>query len=203
MIITAIKPRRKGLSALYIDEEFVANLDTQTLLENGFDVGREIDDEDLHEIIILSNEKRAKDKALYLISYRDHSKKELTDKIRRTCDEASAEKAVERMEELGLVDDESYARRYAQQIIFSKHISKKGASYELARKGIDKELANEILDEIEVDSKEQIRLVIEKKYRNINDEKIKRRAVSALQRLGYGWEDIKSVIEEYNEVDYI
>lgn len=203
MIITAIKPRRKGLSALYIDEEFVANLDTQTLLENRFDVGREIDDEDLHEIIILSNEKRAKDKALYLISYRDHSKKELTDKIRRTCDEASAEKAVERMEELGLVDDESYARRYAQQIIFSKHISKKGASYELARKGIDKELANEILDEIEVDSKEQIRLVIEKKYRNINDEKIKRRAVSALQRLGYGWEDIKSVIEEYNEVDYI
>lgn len=203
MIITAIKPRRKGLSALYIDEEFVANLDTQTLLENRFDVGREIDDEDLHEIIILSNEKRAKDKALYLISYRDHSKKELTDKIRRTCDEASAEKAVERMEELGLVDDESYARRYAQQIIFSKHISKKGASYELARKGIDKELANEILDEIEVDSKEQIRLVIEKKYRNINDEKIKRRAVSALQRLGYCWEDIKSVIEEYNEVDYI
>lgn len=203
MIITAIKPRRKGLSALYIDEEFVANLDTQTLLENRFDVGREIDDEDLHEIIILSNEKRAKDKALYLITYRDHSKKELTDKIRRTCDEASAEKAVERMEELGLVDDESYARRYAQQIIFSKHISKKGASYELARKGIDKELANEILDEIEVDSKEQIRLVIEKKYRNINDEKIKRRAVSALQRLGYGWEDIKSVIEEYNEVDYI
>ena len=97
MLITAIEPRRKAMSALYIDGEFVMNLDTRTLIENRFDVGREIDDDDLHEIINLSNERRAKEKALWLISYRDHSKKELTDKIRRTCDEESAEKAVERM----------------------------------------------------------------------------------------------------------
>ena len=66
MLITAIEPRRKAMSALFIDGEFVMNLDTQTLLENRFDVGREIDDEDLHEIIKLSNERRAKEKALYL-----------------------------------------------------------------------------------------------------------------------------------------
>lgn len=201
MIITEIKPRRKGLSSLYIDGEFVANLDSQTLLENRFDVGKEIDDEQLHEVINQSREKRAKDKALWLISYRDHSKKELADKIKRSFDEASAEKAVERMEELGLVDDESYARRYAQKVMFSKHMSKKGAVYELVRKGIDRELAEEIVDEIEVDPQEQIMLIIEKKYKNINDEKIRRRAVSALQRLGYGWEDIKSAINEYNEVN--
>ena len=106
MKITEIKPRRKRLSAVYIDGEFAVSLDTQTLIENRFDVGREIDDEDLHEIIKLSNERRAKEKALWLLSYREHSKKELEDKIRRTADEASAQKAVDRMEELGLVDDE-------------------------------------------------------------------------------------------------
>lgn len=201
MIITEIKPRRKGLSSLYIDDEFVANLDSQTLLENRFDVGKEIDDEQLHEVIKQSQEKRAKGKALWLIAYRDHSKKELADKIKRSFDENSAEKAVERMEELGLVDDEGYARRYAQKVMFAKHMSKKGAVYELVRKGIDKELAEEIVDEIEVDPQEQIMLIIEKKYKNINDEKIRRRAVSALQRLGYGWEDIKSAINEYNEVN--
>ena len=51
MKITEIKPRRKRLSAVYIDGEFAVSLDTQTLIENRFDVGREIDDEDLHEII--------------------------------------------------------------------------------------------------------------------------------------------------------
>ncbi len=203
MLITAIEPRRKAMSALYIDGEFVMNLDTRTLIENRFDVGREIDDDDLHEIINLSNERRAKEKALWLISYRDHSKKELTDKIRRTCDDESAEKAVERMEELGLVNDRVFAERYARKLLFTKHMSKTAASYELARKGIDRELADEILDSIEVDEREQIREVIEKKYRNISDEKIKRRAFSALQRLGYRFDDIRAVLEEYTEEDCI
>lgn len=201
MLITAIEPRRKAMSALYIDGEFVMNLDSRTLIENRFDVGREIDDEDLHEIINLSNERRAKEKALWLISYRDHSKKELTDKIKRTCDEESAEKAVERMEELGLVNDEAYAQRYAKKLLFSKHMSKNAAIYELSRKGIDKELAEEILENTEVDERNQIRQVIDKKYRNLSDEKIRRRAVSALQRLGYRWNDIRSVLEEYSEED--
>lgn len=203
MLITAIEPRRKAMSALYLDGEYVMNLDTQTLIENRFDVGKDIDDEDLHEIIRLSNERRAKEKALWLISYRDHSKKELADKIKRTCDEESADKAVERMEELGLVNDESYALHYAQKLIFTKHMSKNAVVYELARKGIDKELAAEILDEIEVDSSEQIRIIIDKKYKNISDEKIRRRAVAALQRLGYRWDEIKGVIEEYAEDDSI
>lgn len=203
MLITAIEPRRKDMSALYLDGEYVMNLDTRTLIENRFDVGKDIDDEDLHEIIRLSNERRAKEKALWLISYRDHSKKELADKIKRTCDEKSADKAVERMEELGLVNDESYALHYAQKLIFTKHMSKNAVVYELARKGIDKELAAEILDEIEVDSSEQIRIIIDKKYKNISDEKIRRRAVAALQRLGYRWDEIKGVIEEYAEDDSI
>lgn len=203
MLITAIEPRRKAMSALYLDGEFVMNLDTRTLIENRFDVGREIDDDDLCEIIDLSNERRAKEKALWLISYRDHSKKELTDKIKRTCDEESAEKAVERMEELGLVNDVVFAERYARKLLFSKRMSKTASVYELARKGIDKETAQEILESIDVDEREQIREVIDRKYKNLNDEKIKRRAVSALQRLGYRWDDIRSVIEEYIEEDCI
>lgn len=203
MIITAIEPRRKAMCALYIDGEFVMNLDAQTVIENRFDVGREIDDDDLHEIITLSNERRAKEKALWLISYRDHSKKELVDKIKRTCDEDSAQKAVDRMEELGLVNDENFAKRYAEQLLFSKHKSKRAAVFELTKKGIEKELAQEILDEIPVDTHEHIKAIIDKKYKNINDEKIKRRAVAALQRLGYRWDDIRSVLEEYEEEDCI
>ncbi len=203
MVITAIEPRRKAMSALYLDGEYVMNLDTRTLTENRIDVGKDIDDEDLHEIIRLSNERRAKEKALWLISYRDHSKKELADKIKRTCDVESADKAVERMEELGLVNDESYALHYAQKLIFTKHMSKNAVVYELARKGIDKELAAEILEEIEVDVSEQIRIIIDKKYKNISDEKTRRRAVAALQRLGYRWDEIKGVIEEYTEDDSI
>ncbi|MBQ1452869.1 MAG: regulatory protein RecX [Ruminococcus sp.] len=197
MLITAIEPRRKGLSALFIDGEFAMNLDTQALLENRFDVGRDISDEDLKEMIELSNERRAKEKALWLISYRSHSKKELKDKIRRTCDDTSAEKAVERMEELGLVNDEEYARQFARKLLLQKKMARRAAMLEMSRKGIDKETAEAALDEVDVDYRENIRYIIEKKYRDIGDEKIKRRAVAALQRLGYGWDDIRAVLNEY------
>ena len=185
MLITAVEPRRKAMCALYIDGEYVMNLDARTVIENRFDVGREIDDEELHEIIRLSNERRAKEKALWLISYRDHSKKELTDKIKRTCDEES----------------ENFARRYAEQLLFSKHNAPRGAVRQLVQKGIDRELAEEIIEEIDFDPCDGIRAVIDRKYKNINDEKIRRRAVAALQRLGYGWDDIKTVLREYTEED--
>ena len=197
MKITDIRPRRKGLSAVYIDGDYALSLDTQTLLEHRIDIGREFDDEELHDLIESSNERRAKEKALWLISYRSHSKKELRDKISRTCDRQSAEKAVERMEELGLVNDRDYAERCAQTLIFTKHMSKRGAAMELRRKGIESEIIDEVLGDIEVDEREQIQAVIERKYSKIDDEKIRRRAVAALQRLGYGWEDIKAVIESF------
>ena len=195
MVITAVEPRRKQMCALFIDGEYVMNLDAQTLIENRFDVGREIDDDALKEIIEKSGERRAKEKALWLISYRNHSEKELFDKLRRDFDEASAQKAVSRMAELGLINDEEFAKAYARRLVYGKKLSAKAAEYELLRKGIDKPTAEQVIGELDYDAQAQIIDFINRKYKNISDEKIKRRAVAALQRKGYGWDEIKSALE--------
>lgn len=195
MTITAIEPRRRQMCALFIDGEYVMNLDAQTLIENRFDVGREIDDDELGEIIEKSNERRAKDKALWLISYRSHSKKELFDKLRRDFDEDSAQKAVDRMQELGLINDGEFAKAYARKLVYGKKMSLRAAELELHRKGIDNTTAEQVLSDLEYDAQTQIIEFISKKYRNIEDEKVRRRAVAALQRKGYGWDDIKQAIE--------
>lgn len=204
MLVTAVEPRRKSLSALYIDGEFAMKLDTETLLINHIKAGVEISNEQLHKLIEDSNNKRAKEKALWLISYRDHSKKELIDKIKRTSSEESAVAAVERLTELGLVNDEAYARRYFKELTQgSKHLSPRGARYKLMEKGIDRDLIDIIVDETDIDEREQIRIIINSKYKNFYaDEKSKKRTVSALQRKGFRWEDIKSVMEDYEEEDY-
>lgn len=202
MIITAIEPRRKGLSAVYIDGEFALKIDTQTLIENRIDVGMDIDDDTLHDVLKKAELKRAKEKALWLISYRDHSKKELKEKILRTTSGEAAQKAIDRMEELGLVDDEKFARRYAEQLLYSKHISPSGCVRKLIEKGIDRDLARDIVDDYDVDMCENIRAIIDKKYaRYLCDEKGKRRAVSGLVRLGYSYSDINSVLREYDIPD--
>ncbi len=204
MIITDIVPKRKRLSAIYIDGEFALKLDTETVISSPYSVGSNITDEQLKKLIEASGEKRAKEKALWLLSSRDHSKRELEAKIRKSSDIDSAKKAVERMEELGLVDDEKFARRYAEQLINVKHLSKKGAKYKLIEKGIDKDLAEQILEELAPDPREHIETLIERKYlRYLSDEKGRRKTVSALQRMGYSWSDIKAVMSNYFEDEYI
>lgn len=198
MIITGIEPRKKGLSAIYIDGEFAVKLDTKTILENRVKVGADIDDEQLHFLIQQSDLQRAKDKALWLISYRDHSSRELEDKISRTCNREAAKGAVERMEELGLINDENFARRYASQLYENKKLAKSAVIYKLCLKGIDKETASQIAEELEPESDSQIYAVIEKKYKNVlNDEKGRKRAVAGLQRMGYRYGDIKRVLNEF------
>lgn len=204
MIITDIVPKRKRLSAIYIDGEFALKLDTETVISSPYSVGSNITDEQLKKLIEASGEKRAKEKALWLLSSRDHSKRELEAKIRKSSDIDSAKKAVERMEELGLVDDEKFARRYAEQLINVKHLSKKGAKYKLIEKGIDKDLAEQILEELDPDPREHIETLIERKYlRYLSDEKGRRKTVAALQRMGYSWSDIKAVMSNYFEDEYI
>ncbi len=198
MQITAIEPRRKGLSALYIDGEFALKLDAEVLIALRFDVGREITDEELHECIETSQLKRCKDKAMWLISYRDHSRKELIDKLRRDYSEESCIKTADRLGELGLIDDSRFARRYTADLINIKHLSERGIRQKLREKGIDRDLIDEVVDELSIDEEEQIRAIIEKKYaRVLSDEKGQRRAANALARLGFSYQDIKSVMSEY------
>lgn len=202
MIITAVEPRKKGLCALYIDGEFAMKLDTEVLLAHRFDVGREIDDDTLHACVQASQLKRCKDKALWLISYRDHSRGELIKKLRRDYPEEYCEAAADRMEELGLIDDGRFARRYAADLVELKHLSERGVRQKLYEKGIDRDLTDEVMGELFIDEKEQIRTVIEKKYaRSLSDEKGRRRCVNALARMGFGFGDIKSVLNEYIETE--
>lgn len=203
MIITDIRPRRKGLSQLYIDGEPAVKIDTETLSISGYCAGDEITDEDLHELIQSSNRRRAKEKALYLLEYKNRSKKELENKIAAAqIPREAAREAAERMEELGLVDDDSYARSLAKQLFEVKKYGKMRVKQELFQKGIDRFTIEDVLEEYEdFDSISNITEILIKKYPDFDeDEKIKRRAIAALQRYGYSYDEIKTAMNEcYDE----
>lgn len=202
MIVTAVEPRRKALSALYIDGEFAMKLSTQILLEYKITPGKELDDEELHALVEASDFHRAKEKAMWLISYRDHSTKELLDKLRKDFSEDAAEKAVARMHELGLINDEVFARRFAAEL-HSKHKSPTEIRQKLILKGIDRDEAEEIIEELNIDPREEIEALVQRKYyRSLSDEKGLRRTFAALQRAGYRYSDIKSVLAQYTEDNF-
>lgn len=202
MLITAIEPRRKSFVQLYLDGESAVKIDKETLLKGGFKIGQEITDEELHILIQQSDARRAHEKALYLLEHRNHSKKELEDKIARTAATREAAKAAaEHMEEIGLLDDERFARDYAEMLFNRKKYGAMRVRMELNQKGIDRNLIDEILEEYaDNDTGEAIRFILERKYpRFAEDEKIKRRAIAALQRRGYRFDEIRIALQDRDD----
>lgn len=201
MIITAIEPRRKSLSAIFIDGEYALKLDTETVLTAKLKVGQEIDDEKLYELIKTSDARRAKEKALWLISYRDHSEGELRQKLSRDFGEEAVEKAIEKLKELNFLNDENFAKKYAESLS-QKHLSERQIQQKLRLKGIDRDLTTETVEELNLDEKEEIRALINKKYlRKLESEADLRRTVAALQRRGFAYSDIRAVINEFKEFE--
>lgn len=197
-MITAVEERKKGLSALFIDGEYAVSVDTVTLISSGFRAGREITDEELYDLINTSKISRAKEKALYLIEYRPRTRRELEEKLVPLYGEEAAGCAIERLEQLGLINDEDYAREYARSLIERKHYSARRAEFELMKKGIDKSLAEEIVDELSPDPSEQIARLLETKYsRCLDDEKGIQRTINGLKAMGFSWSDIRDVMSDY------
>ena len=121
MLITGAEERKKGMTALYIDGEYAVSIDTVTFISSGKKTGSDITDEELYELIRTSKINRAKEKALYLIEYRARSRKEIEDKLVPLYGDEAAQSAIDRLEELGLINDEAFAREFARQLFENRH----------------------------------------------------------------------------------
>ena len=198
MMLSAAEQRGKNLVALFIDGEKAVDLDLETYMKSGLKPGDDLTDERLHELIRASDVRRAEQKALNRLGYRAHSQKELARKLGRTVSREAADRAAERMTELGLVNDEEYARSLAREMYRRKGFAAPRVRMELMRRGIGRELADQAAAEAAPDPRETIRTVLERKYaRVLGDEKGRRRAAAALGRMGYRWDDIRSVLREF------
>lgn len=198
MELTAAEPRRRGLVQLFLDGEAAVKLDAQVFLQSGLKPGDQVSDQELFELIQASDARRAQEKALYLLEYRNYSKRELTEKIARTAaSREAAQAAAGRMEELGLIDDWRFGEDYARELFSRKGYGARRAAQELRRKGLDQELVQELVEKYgsPEQSGENIRRVLEKKYPGWReDEKARRRAFAALQRLGYSYQEVREAM---------
>ena len=211
MKILKIHTRRRSLYAIAFDELIEneeAKLDQSGHLlvdrtvfdETGYAVGRELCDDELCELIFRSAYYRARERALYHLSRRDFAEQEMADKLRREFGDAAAKAAAARMVELGLINDESYAERYAEIMLNVKQWSPSRAVRELTMRGIDRDFAKSAVDAVNRDPKDMIRHLIDKKYASklaTGGLKAAASVSNALARKGYSFSDIRAVIGEY------
>ncbi|MDE5996104.1 MAG: recombination regulator RecX, partial [Eubacterium sp.] len=166
--------------------------------------GTDITDEEWNTLVGKINYRKAFNKCADFLSRRDHSVKELREKLLRTVDEASADKAIERFEELGYLDDEKFAKNYAEHLFKNKNYSNNHVKQKLYKKGISRDIVAGIIEDSEIDSVENIVTIINKKYYSkLNAENGKEKVVAALMRKGFSYGDIKSAFYRIENEEYV
>ena len=121
---------------------------------------------------------------------RARTRKELADKLAAKGVPAElATRLLDRFEEVGLVDDEAFARSWIASRQPGKGLARRALAQELRRKGVDDDVAREALDEIDPDQEEAAaRALVRKKLRSmgsLDDATRTRRLVGMLARKGY------------------
>ena len=148
---------------------------------------------------------KAKRRAMYILAQRDHSKKELYDKLIKSYPDDLCRLVVDLMCEHGLIDEEKYSEKLYRAYI-NKGWGKSKIRFELRRKGLPDSLISQQEEEYDTeDFIDEIIRLVNKKYADkldFSDYKSVQRVTAALARRGFGYEDIKLAISRIKNGDY-
>ena len=193
--ITDITKTKKGFNALFCHNGFLFSVDDVLLIQEKISIGSCFTQQELSLLYEKSNTTKAVSKAYNLLSYRSHSKKELYTKLCKNFDSDCAQAACDKMENLGLINDEEYCKAKAEFLIMTKKCSLSETRLKLLTLGINKDIIESCIEMYSEDIQaENLRTLIEKKYRSKLDNPQK--VIAALMRKGFGYREIKSALNE-------
>ncbi|MFW5469896.1 regulatory protein RecX [Knoellia sp. CPCC 206435] len=108
---------------------------------------------------------------------------------RRDCDPDVAQAVLDRMEDVGLVDDEAYAGMLVRSQQAGRGLARRALAQTLRQKGVSDEVAEAALDEVDpADEEERARALVEKRLRRLHGLEATvqtRRLAGMLARKGY------------------
>ena len=196
------KGRGKKIHLLLDDEQQITT-DIDFWAEHYFKDGTEITQEEWESLTDSIYYKKAVDKCYDLLSRRDHSVKELKTKLLRTVDEKNADKAIEKMLELGYLDDEKYARNLVKYLAQTRNMSKNHIKQEMFKRGIPNEIIILVMEDYEFDNVSCVVDLILTKYRNkLNNEDGNKKVIASLMRKGFSYSDIKNAFYRIENEEY-
>ena len=198
MKITSITKKNGTRWQIEVDDEYWAILDAEIIVNQHLKVGVELTEERMEEILRAADFRRARERALYLLDYRDHSRGEIVEKLSRNVDRVIAEEVADKLCELGLFDDGAYAQKLARHVLLTKKYGARRAEFEMRRKGIDGRLAAEAVAEVEPDEDLLEELALKKYGRYLEDDpdgKGRDKAIRGLMRLGHGYYEAEAAVD--------
>ena len=142
--------------------------------------------------------------ALRVLAKHPKSIKQLSVMLKRRCDAPEIIKAsIERLKKEHILDDNYFAKEWASWRIEKAPRSKRLILEELEKKGIERSLGEQVLDELVPGENERDLLVCAaknkfKNVRNVTREKAKEKVYQHLMRLGFSSDEVVSYLNSYS-----
>ncbi|MGN1114018.1 MAG: regulatory protein RecX [Oscillospiraceae bacterium] len=182
----------EGCEPAFINREIVSKYNLKA--------GVQIPEDAWEQVIYDNNFRRARERALYLLDYRDYSYIELFKKLRENYEEDICYDVMDNLAELGIINDRRYAENLAEKLVDIKKFGYYRAVREMRQKGISKELADEALEKYEDSYSDRIIELLETKYfRKLESDNGIEKVKNALVRQGYSYSEINEAMEQFFE----
>ena len=212
MVVTKVEMLTKIKYKVYLDEEFAFVLYKGELSHYRIVEGNLLEEDTVQEILQKVICKRAKLRAMHLLEDMDRSESALREKLRQGLYPPEAvEAAISYVKSFGYLDDARYAENFVQSRKASK--SRREILYQLCQKGVSREIAQQVVEGCAYEQRkpvlcfdgqgetEAILKIIEKKrvdLRTATPEQMQK-LYGHLARKGFRYEDIRQVIQNYDE----
>ncbi len=195
MEITAITPQKHDAARcnIEVDGRFFCGMQLLTVMEHRLKVGSIVTEEELSQLQLAGERQTALDKALTHISASMKTERDIRDFLRRKGYlQDVADYVVGKMKGYGYLDDEAYARAYAESA--GKRKGGRLIRMELKRKGVSDQAIAAALSE-GVDEGAAAKAALEKYLRGKKpDEKTLRKAYAHLMSKGFDYDTARSAL---------
>lgn len=201
MIVTAIEDFGKGKQKVYLDGQLAFVLYRGELSRCHIEENRELSEENYKKIMEEILWKRIRERCLYLLKSMDRTEYQIRTKLHQSFyPEELIDRAMDWLKKLHYLDDARYAESYLRSQ--GEKRSRFQLQQDLVRKGVDKVLIKEAMDEMEeCDEDVMIQKWIEKKRVDLNNctPKDRQKLYGFLIRKGFSPSKVAQAIRGYED----
>lgn len=206
MIVTDVSPFKGSMMCVELSggglaQEMKIYIHSEIIRKYNVAKGMELSEEEADRLIYENDLRRARERALYLMESRDHSYRELFDKLEKNYSEDICFEVCNRLAEIGVINDRRYAEKLCRQLFEVKKLGRYRVRQEMRLKGLGSEIIEEAIENFSEEDEpfERLEKLVEQKYeRYLTDRKGVEKVRNALARKGYSFGEIKEVLDLYD-----
>lgn len=187
---------------VFVDGKFSFSLDISQVVDFGIKVGMEVSDADVLEFKKASEFGKLYQRTLEWVLVRPRSVRETNDYLykkifEKKLDKNYIDRIIEKLKDKKYLDDYKFCEYYVENRFSKKGISLKRLKMELLKKGVLKDVIDEVLADSDRNDEEELKKMIAKKRAKYDDEKL----TQYLCRQGFQYDLVRELVRQTSETD--